>query len=81
MPMCKVSIDIDEALLRDVMPELDSPAAIRLWVQQLVDYHTQMLLDNNQETVDMKFSRDVTPEELYTMIEKDVRAVYADESI
>ena len=79
--MCKVSIDIDEALLRDVMPELDSPAAIRLWVQQLVDYHTQMLLDNNQETVDMKFSRDVTPEELYTMIEKDVRAVYADESI
>ena len=81
MPMCKVSIDIDEALLRDVMPELDSPAAIRLWVQQLVDYHTQMLVDNNQETVDMKFSRDVTPEELYTMIEKDVRAVYADESI
>ncbi len=79
--MCKVSIDIDEALLRDVMPELDSPAAIRLWVQQLVDYHTQMLVDNNQETVDMKFSRDVTPEELYTMIEKDVRAVYADESI
>ena len=63
------------------MPELDSPAAIRLWVQQLVDYHTQMLVDNNQETVDMKFSRDVTPEELYTMIEKDVRAVYADESI
>ena len=29
--MCIVNIQVDEAVLRDKMPELDSTAAIRLW--------------------------------------------------
>lgn len=36
-----VSINIDEVALRDMRPELDSTAAIRLWAQELVD--TRML--------------------------------------
>lgn len=33
------------------------------------------------EYFDKVLKRDMTPEELYTMIEDDVRAIYADESI
>lgn len=35
--MCTVSINIDEAALREMRPELDGTAAVRLWVQELVD--------------------------------------------
>ena len=35
--MCTVSIDIDEAVIRDLFPELDTTAAIRLWAQELID--------------------------------------------
>ena len=31
--MCMVSINVDEAALRDMCPELDTTAAIRLWAQ------------------------------------------------
>ena len=31
--MCMVSISVDEAALRDMRPELDTTAAIRLWAQ------------------------------------------------
>jgi hypothetical protein len=42
--MCIVNdIKVDEAVLRQVMPELDSNAAIRLWMQKLVDEHLQQL--------------------------------------
>ena len=41
--MCTVSVKVDEAALRDMMPELDSNAAIRLWVQNLVDTHPLQL--------------------------------------
>ena len=41
--MCTVSVKVDEAALRDMMPELDSNAAIRLWVQNLVDTHLLQL--------------------------------------
>ena len=76
-----MTVDINEKVLQDLMPELDNTAAIRLWVQQLVNYHTKMMVEDNNDAVDMKFSRDMTPEELYRVIEQDVRAIYADESI
>ena len=79
--MCTVSVEVDEKVLRGINPNLDSSAALRHWVQQLVNYHTQMMVDDNEETVDMKFSHDMTPEELYDVIEQDIRAIYADESI
>lgn len=41
--MCTVSIHVDEAVLRDMRPELKTPAAIRLWVQHLVDAHLQQM--------------------------------------
>jgi len=45
------------------------------------NYHTQIMINDNDDTIDMKFSRDMTPEELYDVIEQDIRAIYADESI
>ena len=41
--MCTVSINIDEAVLRDMRPELETTAAIRAWVQNLVDSHLQQI--------------------------------------
>lgn len=79
--MCTVSVEVNEKVLRGVNPNLDSSAALRQWVQQLVNYHTQMMVDDNDDAVDMKFSRDMAPEELYGVIEQDIRAIYADESI
>lgn len=68
--MCTVSVEVNEKVLRGVNPNLDSSAALRHWVQQLVNYHTQMMVDDNNDAVDMKFSRDMTPEELYGVIDK-----------
>jgi len=68
--MCIVNdIKVDEAVLRQVMPELDSNAAIRLWVQKLVDEHLQQL----RRLPD----RDMTPEELYNAISDEIDYIYA----
>lgn len=41
--MCIVSINIDETVLRDMRPELDTTAAIRLWAQELVDCRVRQM--------------------------------------
>jgi hypothetical protein len=38
-----VSINIDEAALRDMRPDLDTTAAIRLWAQERVDHRMQQM--------------------------------------
>lgn len=43
--MCVVDVKIDEAVLREVLPELDSTMAIRLWAQKVMDLHVQSLLE------------------------------------
>ena len=66
--MCMVSINIDEAALRDMRPELDSTAAIRLWAQELVDLRIQQM----REERDRKASRsEATQEGLWHTIEQD----------
>ena len=67
--MCTVSVKVDEAVLREMMPELDSNAAIRLWVQKLVDMHLHQL----RALPD----RDMTPEELYNAISDEIDYIYA----
>lgn len=47
--MCTVSVEVNEKVLRGVNPNLDSSAALRQWVQQLVNYHTQMMVDDNDD--------------------------------
>ena len=62
--MCMVSINIDEAALRDLRPELDSTAAIRLWAQELVDHRMQQ----------MRNEGNLTTEEVYDAIEQRVKS-------
>ena len=42
--MCTVTVDIDEKTLRDVYPNLSDIAAIREWVQQLIDSRIREML-------------------------------------
>ena len=57
--MCTVSVNVDEAVLREMMPELDSTAAIRLWVQHLVDLHVQELVAEEDATMDLETAREM----------------------
>ena len=44
--MCTVSVKVDEALIREVLPELDNTTAIRLWAQMLIDEHLKSLSED-----------------------------------
>lgn len=67
--MCMVSINVNEAELRDMRPELDSTVAIQLWIQQLVDMHMQQMRIEEEKTMDV--------EELRALLHKTVRDEYA----
>ena len=66
--MCTVCVKVDEALIRKVLPELDSTAAIRLWAQMLIDEHLKSLSEEN-DTMDV--------EDLREMLHETVRKEYA----
>ena len=48
--MC-TSIKIDEAVLRDVLPELNSTAAIGRWAQLLIDQHINALTKESRSAM------------------------------
>ena len=94
--MCMVSINVDEAALREMRPELDTAAAIRNWAQELVNLQIQQMRMEDTETMSIQdaraatqqavrreyaLERDLTPEELYAVIMEDAKAIYADDSI
>lgn len=61
--MCTVSVKVDEAMLRDVLPELDSTAAISRWAQLLIDQHIEALAKeyaDDNEVIDLETAREVT---------------------
>ena len=66
--MCVISINIDEAALRDMRPELDTTAAIRLWAQQQIDLCIQQMRLEDEETISV--------EELRTMLHKTIHEEY-----
>ena len=45
-----VSINVDEAALRDMRPEIDSTAAIRLWAQELIDLRLREMREQREES-------------------------------
>ena len=67
--MCTVSINIDEAAIRDVRPELNTTAAIRSWVQELIDSRLRQLRLEDEETMSI--------EEARTMVHAAIREEYA----
>ena len=67
--MCTVSINIDEASIRDLRPELNTTAAIRSWVQELIDARLQQIRLEDEETMDV--------EDVRAMVLETVRKEYA----
>ena len=67
--MCVVSVKVDENVLRDVNPELNTMVAIREWAQHLVDLRIQEMVVEDNEMIDLETVR----EKLHQM----VREVYS----
>ena len=66
--MCTVSINVDEAAIRDMRPELNTTAAIRSWAQELIDSRLRQMQLEDEETMDV--------EEVRTMVLETVRREY-----
>lgn len=60
--MCMVSINVDESALREMRPELDTTAAIRLWVQDLVDFRMQQMRTEDEGTMSIDEALEMTLE-------------------
>lgn len=67
--MCTVSINVNEKLLQDVLPELDNMGAIKQWVQQLVNLRVQELAHSQDEVMDVESAR--------AMVHKAIQEEYA----
>ena len=90
--MCRVSVKVNEAVLRGMRPELSTTAAIRQWVQQQIDLRIQQLELDDEETMTIDEARemthravnreyaldhDMTPEQLYAVISEEIDDIYA----
>ena len=58
--MCTVTVNVDEALLREVNPNLSDKTAIRKWVQELIHLRLQQLEFENTETMSIEEAREMT---------------------
>ena len=77
--MCTVNnIVVDELELREMLPELNSNAAIRLWVQKLVDVHVQELKNKYMHQQDSTSYRDQIPDDVCRTVWQEVEEEYKD---
>ena len=58
-----ISINVNEAALREMRPDLDSTAAISSWVQELIDFRMQQMR--------MEKRQNASQEDLWRAIEHD----------
>jgi hypothetical protein len=73
-----ISINVDEAALRDMRPELDNTAAIRLWAQELIDLRIrQMRAEEEENMMEFKDSEFIDVESMREDLHQMVREVYA----
>ena len=76
--MCMISIKVDEVALRNIRPELNNTAAIRLWAQELIDLRIrQMRAEDEECMMDFKDSEFVDVESMREDLHQMVREVYA----
>ena len=52
-----ISINVDEAALRNVRPELDTTAAIRSWAQELINLQIRQMEFEDTETMSIEEGR------------------------
>ena len=65
--MCTVTVNVDEAMLKEIKANLSDKTAIRKWVQQLIDLRIR----------EYALQQDVTVEKLYDIIEEEIDSIYA----
>lgn len=58
--MCRVTVEVDQEMLKGYNPALDSTAAIRKWAQQLVDQRIQQMEFEDTETISIEEAREMT---------------------
>lgn len=58
--MCMISINVDEAVLREMRPDLDTTAAIRLWAQEQIDLCMQQMEYEGTETMGIEEACELT---------------------
>ena len=76
--MCTVSVKVNEAVLREMMPELDSNAAIRKWVQQLIDLRIREISEQREDReIAAEDEATISIEEAREMTLQAVREEYA----
>ena len=68
--MCTITVNVDEAMLKEMDPSLSDKTAIRKWVQQLIDLRIQQMELEDNETMDL--------EEARAMLHETIRKVYAE---
>ena len=68
--MCTVTVNVDEAMLKELDPNLSDKTAIRRWVQELIDLRIQQMELEDNETMDL--------EEARAMLHETIRKVYAE---
>ena len=69
--MCRVTVEVDQEMLRGYNPALDSTAAIRKWAQLLIDQRIQQMEFVDTETMSI--------EEARAMVHETIRKEYAKE--
>ena len=67
--MCTVTVNVDEAMLKEMDPNLSDKSAIRRWVQELIDLRIQQMELEDDETISV--------EELRAMLHKTIHEEYA----
>ena len=58
--MCRVTVEVDQEVLKGMNPALDSTAAICRWAQQLIDLHIQQMEFEDTETMSIEDARAMT---------------------
>lgn len=75
--MCTVSINIDEATLRRINPLLTSRESISRWLQHQVDLMIEGYTRSKAERRKQALKKDMTPEQLYSLIAEEIDEIYA----
>ncbi len=85
--MCTVSINIDEATMQRIDPHLTSRESIGHWLQHQVDLMLEGMThgmtieefyaDMEQDVMAEALKKDMTPEQLYSLISEEIDDIYA----
>lgn len=77
--MCTVTINIDEATMRQINPLLTSRESIGQWLQHQVDLMVKEYLRGRAESRKQALEKDMTPEQLYSLISEEIDEIYAND--